>query len=440
MKSIKTGNKFKHNLTALLFSLFLLVLTVYLIIYFYYVYPLYNLSTIQTKDEIYQITVDLVLGSTDPSRLKKITNYDKNYISFFYTYFIFNSKKYTIWCTSHKNNKFSNGGSIVLYYCNHETGNTEDDKLYINFDDIVTYEKNRIIYIHYLDNYKQEIDFDRNKMKIYISTGKNTLNMELNIDEYNTTMPPLLSRYRNINGINNTNLIETNSPNEWASDNPLIGKIVNGHFNRDIIESNSNFWFDNFIGCNNFFLSEYYWFLILDNDWLIYILFYGKYDEINSPDTPKPIFIKNRKQNKIIHCSPGLIPKGFKTIESIIHPVNIKYKSNPSVKYGDTQFDEYQLEFISNEITIKMNSIKHESKLVLSHDYYNDPKFNQYKGLSEWDLKYKGVLDNLHYVEYANKVNVEIHYNNSYEKFETVQISDGVIPKNRSLPSTIKYS
>lgn len=423
----------------LVFLSLILLLLIYLIIYIYFVYPLYNLSTIQTKDEIQHITTDLILGITDPSRLQKVKNFNKNNISFLYKYLFIRSKKYTIWYLMNKHNKFSNDGNIMLYYYNHETGYIENDKFYINFDNLVTYEKNRIIYIKYLNNYKQEIDFDNNKIKIHIFTGKNTLSMNLNIDEYNTTMPSLLYRYRNVSGVVKVDLIETDSPNEWASDDPLIGKVVNAEINGDKIEQNSNFWFDKFIGCNNFFISEYYWFVILDDNWLIYILFYGKYDEINSSDTPKPIFIKNRKENKIFHCSPGPLPSIYKRLDNVVHPVNIRYKSNPGKKFGDKIFDDYSIEFLSNDIEIKINSIKNESNLVLEYDYYKDNQFNQHKGLSEWDLKYKNVLNNLQYIEYINKVNVEIHYNNSHENFETRQILDAVVPKNRLLPSTIKH-
>lgn len=436
MKLIKIINKLKYSFLLLI----CLILILYLIIYIYFVYPLYNLSTIQTKDEMDYLNTELILGITDQNRLAKLTNFEKNDVSFFYTYFFFRSEKYTIWCIFNKNNKFSNSGNIVLYFYNHENGNVGNDKLYINFNDVVTYVKDKIIYIKYLDNYCHEINLEKNTMNLYIYTNKNTLDVDLYIDEYKTTMPPLLFRYFNINRIVNTGFIETNSPNEWASDNPFIGKIINGKFNNYNIESNGNFWFDNLIGCNNFFVSEYYWFAVLDDNWLLYIVFYGKYEEINSPNLPISLYIKNRKQNKIIHCSPGPIPSIFKTIDNKIHPVKINYKSNSAKKIGDKSFDDYSIEFMSNDIKFKIDSIKNESTRVLLYDYYNDPKMDTREGLNEWDSKYKDVLNNLGYAEYINKVNVDIQYNNSHEKYETMQILNGVFPKNKRLPSTIKYS
>jgi hypothetical protein len=429
----------KNNIVSLFIYIFCLFLVLYFIIYFFFIYPLYNLSTIQTKDEIRYITDLIIQGATDKTKLYELTNIKVNDISFYYNYFIFKTNRYTIWCTTHKHNKFSNNGNIVLYYYDNKRKHTDTDILYIDFNKFQTYLENGKLIIKYLNNYKQVIDFDENKMQIYISTSKNELKMELYIDEYNTTMPPLLNRYKNINKMVSTSLIETQSPNEWASDNPLIGKIIKGYFNNDPVNNNSNFWFDNFIGCNNFFLSEYYWFVIMNDEWLIYILYYGKYEDINSPDIPIPLFIKNRKENKIIHCSPGVIPNGFKTVEKLVHPIYTKYTSNPNKRFGDIIFDEYTLFFESNEITINITSIPNNSVRVLLYDYYIDPNLNETKIINEWDKNYNKVLNNLAYVEYINRVNVEILYNNKIQKFQEDHILDAIIVKDNSLPSTIKY-
>jgi hypothetical protein len=432
--------KKKQILINYFIYLFCILIVLYVILYGLFVYPLYNLSIIQSKDEIVKLTNQLIIGANDQTQLNLATNCEiYNEISLYYLYFIIKSKTYTIWSVFHRHNKFSKNGNILLYYYNHETNYTETDIFYIDLKDYKTYTKNGILHIQYLNNYKQEIDFSKNTMKLYISTNKNTLDISMYIDEYNTTMPGLLSRYRLINKIASVNLIETYSPNEWASDNPLIGKIINGKFNNDIIEPNSNFWFDNFIGCNNFFISEYYWFIILNDDWLIYILFYGKYENINSQDIPKVLFIKNRKNNKIYNCSPGVSSKYYSSLDNIIHPIYINYKSNTNKKFGEKVFDEYEIKFISNELTIDIKSIPTKSVRTLLYDYYNDPRTDSQSHLDEWDMKYKNVLNNLKYVEYVNKVNVEIKYENIIEKFETDQILDAIFPNNNKLPSTIKW-
>lgn len=392
---------------------------------------MYNLSTIQSKDEIKYITQQLILGANNNNKLTELMKYDINDITFYYLYYFFTSNKYTIWCTLNRHNKFTKNGNLLIYYYNHETKYTEVDKIYIDFKNYVTYIENDILYIQYLNNYKQEINFNNNTMKLYISTNKNILQMNLFIDDYNTTVPSLLSRYRAINKIVSVNMNETNGPNEWASDNPLVGKVISGQFNNDIIEPNSNFWFDNFIGCNNYILSEYYWFAILNNDWLIYILFFDKYENINLPETYKVLFIKNRKTNKIYNCSPGNSNKYFSLIDNLIHPIHINYKSNADKHFGEKTFDDYEINFMSNELKINMKSITNHSTRTLLYDYYEDPRFNYTNNSNDTksDTKYKNALNNLMYAEYVNKVTVEIIYENKIERFEADQIVDGLFPK-----------
>jgi hypothetical protein len=177
----------------------------------------------------------------------------------------------------------------------------------------------------------------------------------------------------------------------------------------------------------------------VNDEWLIYILYYGKYEDINSPDIPIPLFVKNRKENKIIHCSPGVIPNGFKTVEKLVHPIYTKYTSNPNKRFGDIIFDEYTLLFKSNDITINITSIPNNSVRVLLYDYYTDPNSNDTTIVNEWDKNYNNVLNNLAYVEYINRVNVEILYNNKIQKFQEDQILDAIIVKDNSVPSKIKY-
>ena len=418
-------------------GIFIFIFILYFTIYVFFIYPLYNLSTVQTKDEMYNTAKLILLASSDSRLLNQINN-KNNDISFYYNYFVFTSNKYTIWLLFHKHNKFTKNGNIVLYHYNHETRTSNCEKLYIDFNKYRTYLSNGKVVIEYLNNYRHEIDFDTNKMKLHVNTGKNKLVVNLLIDEYNTTFPALLSRYQIIK--TSVTLSETNSLNEWANDNPLIGKLLNGSFNGDSIENNSNFWYDYMIGCNNFFVSEYYWFIILTDDWLIYILFYGKYENINSNDMCIPLFIKDRKNNKILHCCPGVVPSIYKPIENMMRPIKVNYSSNPNKHVGDSMFDDYQLTFESNEISINMKSIPNQSARVLFYDYYNDPMLDKSSIPEGWDNKYKNVLDNLMYVEYVNKVDVEIHYNNNVEKFKCDQIIDSVCINDKSKPSTIKFN
>ena len=77
---------------------------------------------------------------------------------------------YTIFCLLNKNNKFSNNGNITLYFYDKYKVEKykETDILPIDLNKLKTYKENDKLIIEYLNNYKQEIDFNENKMKIYI--------------------------------------------------------------------------------------------------------------------------------------------------------------------------------------------------------------------------------------------------------------------------------
>jgi hypothetical protein len=160
---------------------------------------------------------------------------------------------------------------------------------------------------------------------------------------------------------------------------------------------------------------------------------------MNSGEVPIVLYIKNCKNNKIYNCSPGVSVSAFDYIDKAICPLNINYKSNINKKFGDKIFDEYEIKFVSNELSINIKSIPTKSVRVLLYDYYNDDIMENHTNLDEWNTRYKNVLNNLKYVEYINKVNVEINYENKNETFEANQILDAIFPNNDSLPSTIKW-
>jgi len=157
----------KNNIVSLFIYIFSLFLVLYFIIYFFFIYPLYNLSTIQTKDEIRYITDLIIQGATDKTKLYELTNIKVNDISFYYTFFLFKTNRYTIWCITHKHNKFSNNGNIVLYYYDNKRKHTDTDILYIDFNKFQTYLENGKLIIKYLNNYKQKVQGDKYAYNYY---------------------------------------------------------------------------------------------------------------------------------------------------------------------------------------------------------------------------------------------------------------------------------
>jgi len=416
--------------------LFVLFVIIFVIIYACFVYPLNNLSKYQSKKWIEELTNSLILGSTHPDELKALTNFNDNELSLLYFYHFFQTKTTIIWVLMNLHNKFSKRGSMMVYYHNFNTNGLTKETIEVDFSNFSTKKHGRKLFIQYLSNYRQEIDFEKNIQTLSVSIGEIKLNVKCLIDDYSTTVPSFMPGYKNINAFANTSVTETKSKNEWASDNPMIGKIIDGDLNGQQIEPDGAWWFDNFIGCNNFFVSEYYWFVILDNNWLIYLLWYNDYDKMNDATTAVPMFIKDRKNNKVIHCGPGTkMNFAFEATNKIVQPVNVSFKSNPNIKFGDIRYDDYNIVFSSNEIHIKISSIKGQSYKVLDYDYYgkdnNDAK-------DDWNKRYWNVLNNLTYCEYVNMVDVEIQYNNAVERFKSRQVVDAIIPKNKELPTRIR--
>ena len=429
--------KKKVNNLFILKIIFMFVILYYIITYYYYLYPLYNLEDYQSKEWIEELTNSLILGATDNNQLKNLTKYEINDISFLYYFFLFNTKKYTIWIIFNLNNKFSSKGNLVFYYYNFEKKTHHKNILPVDFNNLKTTKVNRTLLIQYLSNYSQMIDFENNIIYLNIDFENIHLNVTLNIEDYTTTVASFLPRYKLINPIINTSVTSTNSKDEWASDNPIIGKIINIEFNWEQLESGGSFWFDNFIGCNNYYITEYYWFVILIEDWLIYLLWYNDYEKMNDPDTTIPIYIKDIKNNKILHCSPGSkMSYLYDKMNDLINPVDIKITKNPNIKYGDEKYDDFVIYFKSSKINFKISSIKNECQKVIEYDYYNngfEPKTN-----SEWDKKYYSSITNLRYYEYIMFVDLELDYNNEKTKYKTKLISDGLAPIDHSRPSIIK--
>lgn len=422
------------------------IILLYSILYWLFFRPVFKLQEYQNKKWITDLTHKIMLGVNDKSKFADIGRVC-NFISFWYCYWFFHTEKYTIWILFNLQNKFS--GTIVLNFYVYDFSNDAliKDQVVLDFNNLKTREKSDgIIVIELDDAYYQEIDFAGNTSVIKITTNKINFMMELDIDDYTTNQGSFIPRYQLLNHLVNTEGNETGTPHDWMSDNPFIGKIRTGRLNQDVIETGGNFWFDNFIGCNNNFLSSYIWFVVMNDDWLIYLLWYDTYDTRNNIGTTKPILIKDRKNNRFIHAgTPGLDCKnlGFPldNINYMLQPVSMTYDSKK--KIGVPDYDDYHVSFKSGEIDIHITSIPGKSKQVYEYDYYKNGVSDSTRSgnsMNEWDKKYYDVISNIRYVEYVNMVNVEIKYNNKIERFEARQVIDAMYPKNSLIPKRIKYS
>jgi hypothetical protein len=417
---MKKKNLLLKNIRDFITIVILVIVIVYFLIYITWVYPLHNLSPYQNKDWIKELTENLVLGKNDPSRLHKVRQYEKNIISFWYGYWFFHTKQYTVWGVMHLKNKFSKQGSVKIYYYDFSNKTHRYSTLDIDFSKIETFKKDGKIIIQYKNNYLQEIDMDNDLMRIKINTNEINLEFNLTIDDYSTNIPAVIPRYSPLKSI--FDMMETKCPNEWGSDNPMIGKIVNGKLNNKNIEKGGNFWFDNFIGCNNYFLSEYTWFVLLNDDWLIYILLNDTKENIKKKkeNIITLLYIKDKKNNKILSCGiDSNIASAFKTLDKIVNPKKIDFNYR-KIDDFDIHFamPNFKVDIISEPNEVSKNSI------TVVRDYYKTDDLNV-DSLSEWDRQYYKTINNLEYTEMVTLAKINIEYNGEKMNFKDRVIVDG---------------
>lgn len=377
------------------------------------------------------LTDNMILGLNNRSLFSKINRDGKN-ISFWYLYWFFNTKNETIWILITLKNKFSKEVIFNVYSYNQETTKLLYDKSYLNFDDIKTSKEGNTITINLNNRYIQKINILEQTNVLHINTDKFKMVLNLSIDEYRTNMQcfvPIIEK--TIGNIVDVKGTQTYTPNEWFSDNPLLGSIVNGNINGNEI-NNGTYWFDNFIACNNGFLTSYTWFMINNENWIIYLLWFGDTHEIKN-NVLKPIMLKNKREDKMIYCGMN---------DFVIDPFNpistMEFNSNKNMGVND--FDDYTVTFKSSEIDIYIKSCKDTCKKVIGYSYYqSDDADEKMDTFSEWDKEYYKIIRNIKYVEYVVMADVEIKYKNKIEKFRERQIVDATYREDKNIPRTIIY-
>lgn len=438
---MKLSAKDIRNISTYLFYIFLVFIVIYAIAYYIIITPMFKAHELQTKEWISELTDNIVLGVNDRTRFSQI-NRKCDFISFWYCYWFFQTKKYTAWILFNLKNKFDDEIALNVYLYDFYSNTKTLETVSLKFSDVKTSKVGNTLIIKCGNNYKQEMDFVKNRSTIAIQTNKINMKFELYIDDYTTNQTSFLPRYKFLNNFINTEGATTNTPGDWMSDNPYIGKIVSGRINNDAIEKDGDFWFDNFIGCNNNFLEPYIWFMIMNDDWLIYLLWFDVYDKRNDIGTTKPVLIKNRKTNKFIYSGTTGIdcrktPFPLNHLNSMLQPFKMNYDSNK--KLGVEKYDDYNVSFKSSLINIDITSMKNKSNEVFKFNYYKNKNTDALiPQMNAWDKQYYQIMSNIVYIEYVNIVNVKLEYQGRIETFEARQIIDAMYPEDESIPTTIQ--
>lgn len=408
----------------------------FIILYFYTCVIeclLYKQHQAQTNEWITDLTDTLILGINNRELYKKI-NVDGTNITVWYIYWVFTTKTETFWILANMKNKFSNLLVLHIYCYNHEKDILITDTIDMDVKDIKTSKDHNTLTLQLKNIYVQTINLIDNKSTIRINSNKFKVFLDLSITDSKTNCPSFIPRLKNTLGLfTNINVRHSKSPGEWMSDNPYIGKIVNGYIN-DTQVNDGNYWFDNFIGCNNAFISTYKWFVINNDNWLIYLFWFESDNNNEKKGIMKPILIKNKKEDKYIYSGfNGLIYDPFNPIK--------KMEYTSSKKIGVDDYDDYTIIFNSYEIDICIRSNKNTCKKVYDFYYYRDDVAdNKYHTFSEWDKEYYKILRNMIFVEYVVFVDVEINYKNKIEKFKDRQVIDSFYKEDEMISRTIKYN
>ena len=429
---------YKNSKTGLLYILSLLILIIIILnifIYFYLVYYLLHVDKLQSKEWITDLTNKIILGTKDKKYLDILRSESSNNVNFWYTYYFIHTKKYTIWILFNLKNKFSDRLVINVFYYDFTTNKVKNIQILNKFSELEVFKKDEVLIIK-TKNYLQTIDFKNNLMTQIIKSGSINIELKLNITNYATNQGSFIPRYNSIRKLIKVDGIETMTPGEWMSDNGFTGKIIGCTINNETF-NDGNFWFDNYIGTNNHFLSPYIWFVVLNDDWLIYLLWFGEYDKRNDPNTKRPVLIKDIKNDKVLYS--GIETYNYlKPITNMYDPVKMYYNSNSTI--GAETYDDYEVVFESSVISIKFSPIKGESHRALIYDYYNTDDDMDKDNLNSWDKDYYNVIKNLKYTEYVNNIKVNIKYNNKEENFVARQVIDSMFRINKNIPNSIKFS
>lgn len=410
-----------------LYGAILFLVAVYIALYFVFVYPLSRLHIAgQSKEWVTEIFTNTILGAKDEAYLQKIRKGKIKNLSLYYNYFFLHTARYTIFVLCNLHTQYSDAVSLNVYYYDFEHKTNHKDQLVLDFRDLETSKSGDTLLVTFGDAFVQKLNIPANKMDLSVRCNTIEFSLELDIDDYTTNFPTFLPRYEAVKGLVPTYHPATSTPGEWCTDNPVVGKIRGGVFNGERIEDGGNFWFDNFIGVNDFFLGSYTWYVVINDDWLIYMLWFGEYE---LKDKSCFLIVKHRKTDKVIRAGMDgyNVPAMFKPLDNLVDPIKCSYTSTKPL--GCKDYDSFSSVLATNEITIKFTSIPGQCRQVYFFDYYGAEPTKTVESQERFD-----IVNNIQFVEYITRINVEIEYQGKTERFEERCVVDGMLKADKTLP------
>lgn len=396
---------------------FMIFLILLLFIYNYYLVYTDNIHLLQDKKLIEKLWDIQILGINNKKYMEVLSKNTE--LSFWYTYTYNIVDDHVIFFIIIKPTRFTKFLDIYMYSINLNNNNKTHKHERVDFSNVKSYKKNNKLYLR-VDNKKINYVFDikNNKINITFNLGKGfNYESELSITSWITTQPSYIERFYNLKSLPFIgHIMDGNSSGgkeEWCIDNPFIGNITYLKYNNKIY-NNGNYWLDTYIGNQDYIMTDYIWFFLLNDDWVIYLLWYCDNKSKDNKKCTKVFKIKDRKNNKMIHSGVSLYPYNLGS------SINMSYNYNNTI--GDELFDDYQCHFKSDKIEISIKSIKNKSERLGLMDplYWNndDGSIEDLEFKDKNEEQYYRSIFNIKYAEYVNRVNVNINYNNKLIKYK----------------------
>lgn len=432
---------YKYMINIVFLITILLFMVIMVSIYVTMVSPLRLLHTINDSKFLKQFMRKQLLASKDNKLLNTMASHLGNVtckVDYWYLYFHIRTEQHTLYLLVNLVNKFSDKVNICFYGLDHIRNDVFSSIVPIEFRDInITSKTPNLININHSEHLNIDIDFENDILLCKLNIPDHLLNISLKIEDWNTNQPTFCQRYQNVAGIINVYGAETKTPGEWMVDSPCIGKVIGGVYNNTPLLK-GQFWFDTYLGTNNHFLSQYMWFYIQNDDWLIYLLEYGEYADRGNSKNVQPILIKDIKNNKFIYSGLNMdIMQPFNTIRKMTSTFSSTYNLHDG-ELGDSGLSMFDVDFKSNEINIKITSIPEHGRKIFSYDYYRNDDIN-IDGLSSWDKKYYNCIKNIRFIEHLGMADVTIFYMGKTIKFKDRIMYEGKRRIKQDIPPTILY-
>ena len=374
-------------------SIVFIFLLILFVLWYLYIKPLSNINQLQDQKWVRKYWEIIILGLRDKKLNKKIGKPEiRHNISLWYQYNMVKTQDKCIFIILRNINKFSQDMILHIYYVNFKTLGRYNYQYPIKLKDVMTFKKDNQIHTFYHKSiiYHNILDQDINRITTVINTPHIGLKLNFSIVSNKTVQLDNIPRYslvlHKLGNYFQDNIYLTNQ---------ILGKVKTVEIN-GLQEKVGDVYFETGLGTNNYFLSKYQWFVLLNKSWCFWFTNYAGF---------KWVYLRDNTLNKIIYC--GLvdyyIPKSR---------VDFNITRQPD---GNINFFNFKLQVGDTKISIF--SVNHD------HAKINFPKTHWYKIdnpeiIPNKEINYYRKLSKLVFRDNINLCGIEIQHQDKKERFQ----------------------